>query len=75
MTTKQIMRITTIDGVEDIDADRILIENNEYVLFRGDEEVRRIPIADIISETDPETGESGRDRTIYSKATIGHTAH
>ena len=69
MTTEQIMGITTIDGVEDIDADRILIENNEYVLFRGDEEVRRIPIADIISETDPETGEerSGIE-TIYSKS-------
>lgn len=69
MTTKQIMRITTIDGVEDIDADRLLVENDEYILLRGDDEVRRIPIADIISETDPETGEerSGIE-TIYSKS-------
>ena len=69
MTVKQIMRIHTAAGVEEIDADRLLVQNDEYVLFRGEEEVRRVPIADILSETDPETGEErGGIETIYSRS-------
>ena len=69
MTSKQIMRIHTTAGVEEIDADRLIVEGDEYVLFRGEEEVRRVPIADILSETDPETGEvAGGIETIYSKS-------
>jgi len=69
MTAKQIMRIHTAAGVEEIDADRLLVQNDEYVLFRGEEEIRRVPIADILSETDPETGEErGGIETIYSRS-------
>ena len=69
MTSKQIMRIHTAAGVEEIDADRLIVEGDEYVLFRGEEEVRRMPIADILSETDPETGEErGGIETIYSRS-------
>ena len=69
MTSKQIMRIHTTAGVEEIDADRLIVERDEYVLFRGEEEVRRVPIADILSETDPETGEeAGGIETIYSRS-------
>ncbi len=69
MTAKQIMRIHTANGVEDIDADRLLVQNDEYVLFRGEDEIRRVPIADILSETDPETGEErGGIETIYSRS-------
>ena len=69
MTTKQIIRIYTATGVEEIDADRVLVQNAEYVLLRGDEEIRRVPIADILSETDPETGEeTGGIETIYSRS-------
>ena len=69
MTSKQIMRIHTAAGVEEIDADRLLVQNDEYVLFRGEEEIRRVPIADILSETDPETGEeAGGIETIYSRS-------
>jgi hypothetical protein len=69
MTSKQIMRIHTTAGVEEIDADRLIVEGDEYVLFRGEEEVRRVPIADILSETDPETGEeAGGIETIYSRS-------
>ena len=69
MTAKQIMRIHTANGVEEIDADRLIVEGDEYVLFRGEEEVRRMPIADILSETDPETGEErGGIETIYSRS-------
>lgn len=68
MTAKQIMRIHTANGVEDIDADRLLVQGDEYILFRGEEEVRRVSIADILSETDPETGEeAGGIETIYSR--------
>jgi len=63
------MRIHTAAGVEEIDADRLLVQNDEYVLFRGEEEVRRVLIADILSETDPETGEeAGGIETIYSRS-------
>ena len=69
MTTKQIIRIYTATGVEEIDADRLLVQNAEYVLLRGDEEIRRVSIADILSETDPETGEErGGIETIYSRS-------
>ena len=69
MTSKQIMRIHTTAGVEEIDADRLIVEGDEYVLFRGEEEVRRVPIADVLSETDPETGEeAGGIETIYSRS-------
>ncbi|MGB4143681.1 MAG: hypothetical protein WBJ93_09950 [Candidatus Methanoculleus thermohydrogenotrophicum] len=69
MTSKQIMRIHTTAGVEEIDADRLIVEGDEYVLFQGEEEVRRVPIADIVSETDPETGEErGGIETIYSRS-------
>ena len=69
MTVKQIIRIHTAAGVEEIDADRLLVQNDEYVLFRGEEEVRRVPIADIQSEIDPETGEeTGGIETIYSRS-------
>ena len=69
MTSKQIMRIHTAAGVEDIDADRLIVEGDEYVLYRGDEEIRRVPIADILSETNPETGEeAGGIETIYSRS-------
>ena len=69
MTSKQIMRIHTTAGVEEIDADRLIVEGDEYVLFQGEEEVRRVPIADIVSETDPETGEeAGGIETIYSRS-------
>ena len=69
MTCKQIMRIHTTAGVEEIDADRLLVQGDEYILFRGEEEVLRVPIADILSETDPETGEeAGGIETIYSRS-------
>ena len=69
MTAKQIMRIHTAAGVEEIDADRLLVQNDEYVLFRGEDEVRRVPIADILTEIDPETGEErGGIETIYSRS-------
>jgi len=69
MTAKQIMRVHTAAGVEDIDADRLLVQGDEYVLFRGEDEVRRVPIADILTEIDPETGEErGGIETIYSRS-------
>lgn len=69
MTGKQIMRVHTAAGVEEIDADRLLVENGEYVLLRGDEEVRRIPVEDIVTGTDPETGEEiSGIATIFSKS-------
>lgn len=69
MTAKQIMRVHTAAGVEEIDADRLLVQNDEYVLFCGEDEVRRVPIADILSETDPETREErGGIETIYSRS-------
>ena len=69
MTRKQIMRVHTAAGVEEIDADRLIVQGDEYVLFRGEEEIRRVSIADILSETDPETGEvAGGIETIYSRS-------
>ena len=69
MTSKQIMRIHTAAGVDILDADRLIVEGDEYVLFQREEEVRRVPIADILSETDPETGEgAGGIKTVYSRS-------
>ena len=69
MTSKQIMRIHTTAGVEEIDADRLIVERDEYVLFQGDAEVRRVKIADVLHDTDPETGEDrGGIVTIYSRS-------
>jgi hypothetical protein len=63
------MRIHTTAGIEEIDADRLIVEGDEYVLYRGEEEVRRVSIADILSETDPETGEeTGGIETVYSRS-------
>ena len=64
MTTKQIIRIYTATGVEEIDADRVLVQNAEYVLLRGDEEIRRVKIADIVSDGE---GMNGIE-TIYSRS-------
>ena len=63
MTSKQIMRIHTAAGVEEIDADRLIVEGDEYVLLRGEEEVRRVPIADIV-----QSEEHGGIETIYSRS-------
>ena len=69
MTSAQIMRIHTAAGVEDIGADRLQVQNDEYVFLDGDEEVRRVKIADIEIATDPETGEGiGGIETIYSRS-------
>jgi len=69
MTAKQIMRVHTAAGVEEIDADRLLVQGDEYVLLRGEDEVRRVPNADILTGIDPETGEErGGIETIYSRS-------
>jgi hypothetical protein len=69
MTAKQIMRVHTAAGVEEIDADRLLVQGDEYILFRGEDEVRRVKIADVLTEIDPETGEErGGIETIYSRS-------
>ncbi len=64
MTAKQIMRIHTAAGVEEIDADRLIVEGDEYVLFQGEEEIRRVSIADIVSDGE---GMNGIE-TIYSRS-------
>jgi len=48
MTRKQIMRVHTAVGAEEIDADRLLVQNDEYVFLNGNEEIRRVKIADIV---------------------------
>jgi len=58
------MRVHTAAGVEEIDADRLIVEGDEYVLFRGEEEVRRVSIADIVSDGE---GMNGIE-TIYSRS-------
>ena len=63
MTGKQIMRIHTANGVEEIDADRLLVQNDEYVLLQGEEEVRRIKIADLVPGE-----EHGGIETVYSRS-------
>ena len=69
MTSKQIMRIHTTGGVEEIDADRLIVEGDEYVLFQGDAEVRRGKIADGLHDTDLDPGEDrGGIVTIYSRS-------
>ena len=64
MTSKQIMRVHTGAGVEEIDADRLIVEGDEYVLFQGEEEIRRVSIADIVSDGE---GMNGIE-TIYSRS-------
>lgn len=64
MTGKQIMRIHTANGVEEIDADRLIVEGDEYVLFQGEEEIRRVSIADIVSDG----GGMNGIETIYSRS-------
>lgn len=67
MKPKQIIRVHAVSGDKDVVADRVTIENDEYILLYGDEEVRRIPIADTISGIDPETGERVSElETIFS---------
>ena len=61
--TKQQIRITMTSGVETLDADRTLIENGEYVILNGEEEIRRIPCADIVPD-----GEHSGIETIYSRS-------
>ena len=58
------MRVHTAAGVEEIDADRLIVQGDEYVLFQGEEEVRRVPIADIVSDGE---GMNGIE-TIYSRS-------
>lgn len=65
MTGKQIMRVHTAGGAEEIDADRLLVQNDEYVFLNGNEEIRRVKIADIEIATDPETGGI---ETVYSRS-------
>ncbi len=61
--SKQQIRITTASGSEILDADRILIENGEYVFFNDDTEVCRISIEDV-AQTDENSG----IETIYSRS-------
>lgn len=63
MTTKQIIRIYTTTGVEEIDADWLLVQGDEYILLQGDEEVRRVKIADLVPGE-----EHGGIETIYSRS-------
>ena len=63
MTTKQLIRIHTAAGAEEIDADRLRVQGDEYLLLRGDEEVRRIKIADLAPGE-----EHGGIETIYSRS-------
>jgi len=63
MTRKQIMRVHTAAGVEEIDADRLLVQEDEYVLFQG-RRSRRVSIADIVSDGE---GMNGIE-TIYSRS-------
>ena len=63
MTTKQLVRIHTASGTEEIDADRLLVQGDEYVLLRGDEEVRRVKIADLVPGE-----EHGGIETVYSRS-------
>ena len=63
MTGKQIMRVHTAGGAEEIDADRLIVEGDEYVLLRGDEEVRRVKIADLVPGE-----EHGGIETVYSRS-------
>ena len=63
MTSKQFMRIHTPAGVEEIDADRLIVQGDEYVLFRGEEEVRRGASADIV-----QSEELGGIETSYSRS-------
>ena len=69
MMRKQTMRIHTVNGVEEIDADRLIVQGDEYILFQGDAEVRRGKIADVLHDTDLDPGEDrGGIVTIYSRS-------
>jgi len=57
------MQVHTAAGVEEIAADRLLVQSDEYILLRGDEEIRRIPCADIVQD-----GESSGIETIFSRS-------
>ena len=63
MTGKQIMRVHTAVGAEEIDADRLLVQNDEYVFLNGNEEIRRVKIADIVPGE-----EHGGIETVYSRS-------
>lgn len=63
MTGKQIMRVHTAVGAEEIDADRLLVQNDEYVFLNGNEEIRRVKIADLVPGE-----EHGGIETIYSRS-------
>ena len=60
---RQQIRIRTADGEEILDADRVLIEGDKYVILNGDDEIRRNPCADIIPD-----GESSGIETIFSRS-------
>ena len=63
MTAKQIMRVHTAAGAEEIDADRLLVQNDEYVFLNGNEEIRRVKIADLVPGE-----EIGGVETVYSRS-------
>ena len=63
MTAKQLIRIHTANGVEEIDADRLLVQGDEHILLRGDEEVRRVKIAYLVPGE-----EHGGIETVYSRS-------
>jgi len=69
MTRKQIMRVHTAVGPRRSTPTGCLVQNDEYVFLNGNEEIRRVKIADIVIATDPETGEEiGGIETIYSRS-------
>ena len=63
MTGKQIMRVHTAGGAEEIDADRLLVQDDEYVFLNGNEEIRRVKIADLVPGE-----EHGGIETVYSRS-------
>jgi hypothetical protein len=67
---KQRMEIHTADGVETVDADRVLIDGTDYVVLNGTMEVTRIPIADVVNEYDEDGENIGGIRTILSRSTV-----
>jgi len=60
---RQQIQIRTKSGEEILDADRVLIIDGEYVILNGDEEIRRIPCAEIVQE-----GESSGIETVISRS-------
>ena len=63
MAPRQQIQIRTADGEQTLDADRVLIIDGEYVILNGDEEIRRIPCAEIVQE-----GESSGIETVFSRS-------